>query len=89
MLVPCWRLTDMASTIADARRRRKRGCRGLSVACRLQVLSSSPVAAGVLGSLVYLGLDRQGVLKALHARLQILDFSLLLSEQQVFDLVQS
>jgi hypothetical protein len=34
--------------------------RVLSVACRLQVLSSSPVA-GVLGSLVYLGLDGEGV----------------------------
>jgi hypothetical protein len=40
---------------------RKRGYRVRCVARRLRVLSSSPAAAGVLGALVYVGLNGEGV----------------------------
>jgi hypothetical protein len=51
----------MASTLADESRLRKRGYRVRCVARRLRVLSSSPAAAGIVESLVYVGLNGEGV----------------------------
>jgi hypothetical protein len=45
--------------------------------------------SGAFGSLISLGLDGEGVFEFLHARLQILDFSFLVFQEQVFDPVQA
>jgi hypothetical protein len=59
------------------------------VVCRLWVLSSSPAAAGVLGSVVSLGLDGEGIFEVLQALLQVLNLALLLGQEEVFDPIQT
>jgi hypothetical protein len=54
-------------------------------------VEQAPVVSPIdlLKSWVSLGLDGEGVFEFFHACLQILDFSLLLFEQQMFDPVQA